>query len=99
MSAMVKRAEKLDAEHQAAKRRARNHAPKSFTSLQSINDCNSVVHGNVQHMDKVLGQAVEEFKLRWDRTKDWKDGAHLGVNLNRNRHQNAENRRRTRLFN
>lgn len=84
MTAMVRRADKLDAAHQSAKRRTRNHTPTSFTSLQFIDDCNAIVRGNVQDMDKALGQAGAEFKLKWDRTGDWGNGVHLG---DRNRHQ------------
>ena len=43
--------------------------------------------GDVKDMDRALGQAAEEFKLKWDRSKDWTNGIHLGVNLCRNRHQ------------
>ena len=63
------------------------NSTRSFESLQFIDDCNSVVHGNVKDMDKALGQAAEEFKLKWDRSKDWKNQTHLGVNLDRKRHQ------------
>lgn len=38
-------------------------------------------------MDMALGQAAEEFKLKWDRSKDWKNGVHLGVNLDKRKHQ------------
>ena len=37
-------------------------------------------------MDRALGQAAEEFKLKWDRSKDWKNDVHLGVNLDKKRH-------------
>ena len=38
-------------------------------------------------MDRALGQAAEEFKLKWDRRKDWKNGVHLGVNLDKKKYQ------------
>ena len=38
-------------------------------------------------MDKCLGEAAESMGMEWDKDKEWKDGIHLGVNLNRRKHQ------------
>ena len=75
------------------KLRTRDYLKRLFESLQFIDDCNSVVHGSVKDMDRSLGQAAEEFKLKWDRSKDWKNGVHLGVNLDRKRHQRRKGER------
>ena len=37
-------------------------------------------------MDEVLEGAAREVRLRWDHTKDWKGGVHMGVNINEQRH-------------
>ena len=92
MSAMVRRAEELDEPYQAAKHSNRMNTratglKRSFESLQFIDDCNSIVHGSVKDMDRALGKAAEEFKLKWDHSKDWNNGVHLGVNLNAKKHQ------------
>ena len=94
MSAMVKRREEIDEKLQRESNerhnlRSNGRPPltRSLKSLQFINDCNSIVHGNVKDMDKALGQAAEEFKLKWDRRKPWKNKIHLRVNLDRKRHQ------------
>ena len=91
--AMVRRAEELDLELRAAgvsrwRARTRANQPKrSFERLQFIDDCNSVVDGSVKDMDKALGQAAEKFRSKLDHSKDWKNGVHWGVNLEKKRHQ------------
>ena len=91
MPKMVKRAQELDEEQQVARRgklRNNGQAPKSsFESLQFLDDCNSVVVGRVKDMDRALGQEVEQFKPRWDRSKDWTYAVHLGVNLDKQKHE------------
>ena len=59
MSAMVRRVEELDEERQHRKLNAHNlrrrdRPLRSFQSLQFIDDCNSVVNGDVKDMDLAL---------------------------------------------
>ena len=49
-----------------------------------------MVIGNVKDMDRALGHAADEFQLS---SKDWKNAVHLGVNLNKTRHQGGEGER------
>ena len=37
-------------------------------------------------MDQAGQQAAREFKMSWDREKDWKNSTHLGVNLDSRKH-------------
>jgi len=37
-------------------------------------------------MDEALQKAGSQYRLQWDRSKDWKNRVHLGVNLNRGRY-------------
>ena len=75
---------------------ARQTPAKSFDSLQFIDDCNSIVHGNIKDMDRALQQAALEFKLKWDRSKHWKN---LGVNIDRKNTRSSGKRKRTGRFN
>ena len=78
MLAMVKRGEELDAELQRVKNEKHNlrqngrpPPTRSFESLQfiDIDDGNSIVCGNVKDMNRTLGQAADELKLKWGRSK------------------------------
>ena len=85
LSAMVKRVdEKLQRkrnERHNLRNIGRPPLTRAFESLQFIDYYNSIVRGNVKDMEKTLERAAEEFKLKWDRSKDWKNEIHLGVNL------------------
>ena len=37
-------------------------------------------------MDKALVEAAKEFKMQWDKSKNWKDETHLGVDLSSCKH-------------
>jgi len=60
--------------------------PRDFIPLSYIDDVNSVRKGRVTNMDKALEGASQKYRLKWDRSKDWKDEVHLGVNLNGRKH-------------
>ena len=50
-------------------------------------------------MDEVLESTATAFHLRWDRTKDWKNGVHQGVNMNEKRHWKFRTGRAEAAFN
>ena len=77
MSSLVSRGQEIDDEIQAQAgrhdlRSRDNKCTPSFTSLQFIDDCSSIVRGSPKGIDKALGKAAEEFKLKWDNQKDRK---------------------------
>jgi len=50
-------------------------------------------------MDEALESAARDFHLQWDRTKDWKNGVHLGVNINGKKHWKFRTGRAEAAFN
>ena len=52
--------------------------------LSFVDDCNSVRVSNKKFMDKCL---EDRCGMEWDKDMGWKDGTHLGVNLDRRKHQ------------
>lgn len=63
-----------------------NTRVRDFTPISYIDDVNSIRVGKPKNMDKALEGVSQKYKLTWDRSKDWKDKVHLGVNLNGKRH-------------
>jgi len=59
----------------------RNRVPLSY-----IDDVNSVRVGKVGPMDEVLEETPSKYRMKWDRTKDWKNVVHLRVNLDGRKH-------------
>ena len=57
-----------------------------FIPLSYIDDINSVRVGKEKPMDEALEKAASKYGLKWDRSKDWKNEVHLGVNLNAKKH-------------
>jgi len=57
-----------------------------FVPLSYIDDVNSVRVGPPGPMDEALETAAAEFNLQWDRSKDWKNGVHLVVDLRERRY-------------
>jgi len=70
-----------------------------FIPLQYIDDVNSVRVGKEKQMDEALEKAAREYKLKWDRSKDWKNEVHLGVNLNARKHWKFRTGRAEAAFN
>jgi len=50
-------------------------------------------------MDKALESVAKEFNLQWDRSKDWKNGVHLGVDMNGRKHWKFRTGRAEAAFN
>jgi len=71
----------------------------SFIPLSYIDDINSVRVGKPKPMDEVLEQMATRYKLKWDRSKDWKNRVHLGVDMNEKRHWKYRVGRATAAFN
>ena len=69
--------------------------PPATDPSRVIDDCNSVVHGCVKDIDRALCQAAQELKSKWDRSKDRKNGVHLGVTLDKNGTRSLGRERRT----
>ena len=93
---MIRRAEQGDEQFQADKRsklRKRQKYKKTFENLPFMDNCNAVVHMVVKDMDRALNQAAGEYKLGWHTDKNWKNGVHLGVNLDATRHQRFREKR------
>jgi len=44
-------------------------------------------------MDEVLEEVATRYRLKWDRSKDWTNAVHLGVNLNSKRQWNLRTNR------
>lgn len=57
-----------------------------FIPLSYIDEVNSVKVGRVASVDKALWEAIQKYRLTWNRSKDRKDEVHLLVNLNEKRH-------------
>ena len=92
MSAMVWKAEKKlreteeERRHKMETRGKKQERERTFIPLSYIDDVNSVRVGGPRQMDEALESAAEEYRLQWDRSKDWKNGVHLGVNMNAKKH-------------
>jgi len=71
----------------------------TFIPLSYIDDVNSIRVGNPRQMDEVLESAARDFNLRWDRSKDWKNGVHLGVDMNGRKHWKFRTGRAEAAFN
>jgi len=104
MSAMVRRAEeKLTRTEEEVKHgmntRRGNKGTRVFAPLSYIDDVNSVRVGPLGPMDKALESAAAEFHLQWDRTKDWKNGVHLRVDIKEKRHWKVRTGRAEAVFN
>ena len=67
-------------------RQLRGTRESQYIPPQFIDHCNSIRVGSVRNMDKAGEVAEEEFKLTWDREKEWKNGVHLGVHLDSRKH-------------
>ena len=107
MSAMVWKAEREMERIEEERRHKMNTRGESggirrggtFNPLSYIDDVNSVRVGNPRQMDQVLESAAEEYRLQWDRSKDWKNGVHLGVNINGKKHWKFRTGRAEAAFN
>lgn len=66
--------------------RGTRHAPgngrDTFIPLSYIDDVNSVRVGKTGPLDDVLEEAAAWYRLKWDRSKDWKNKAHLRLDIN-----------------
>ena len=104
MSAMVRRAEEKlkrteeEARHKMNTRKG-NRGSRVFAPLSYIDDVNSVRVGPPGPMDEALESAAAEFNLQWDRTKDWKNGVYLGVDMREKKHWKFRTRRAEAAFN
>jgi len=72
---------------------------RSFIPLSYIYDVNSVGVGKACPMDEALEETSSRYRVRWDRLKDWKNGIHLGVNLNGKKHWTCRTGRAVVAFN
>jgi len=92
MSAMVWKAEKKlreteeERRHKMETRGKKQERERTFIPLSYIDDVNSVRVGGPRKMDEALESAAKEYRLQWFRSKDWKNGVHLGVNINAKKH-------------
>jgi len=105
MSAMVWKAEKEEKRREEESRHGMEtrgggaRRENMFIPLFYIDDVNSIRVGSQKKMDEALGTAAEEFHLQWDRSKDWKNGVHLGVNINGKKHWKFRTGRAEAAFN
>ena len=107
MSRVVWKAEEeldeLEGRRRSSKRvKARGGGPgtrRDFIPLSYIDDVNSVRVGKVTNMDRALEGAATKYRLTWDRSKDWKDKVHLGVNRNGRKHWKFRTGRAEATFN
>jgi len=56
------------------------------SGLSYIDDVNSVRVGKPGPMDEALEERASSYGLKWDRSKDWVNQVHLGVNINKRKH-------------
>ena len=106
MSAMVckaeeglRRAEEEGRHKMNTRRGAGGRGERVFAPLSYIDDVNSVRVGPPGPMDEALETAAAEFRLQWDRSKDWKNGVHLGVDMRERRHWKFRTGRAEAAFN
>jgi len=76
-----------------------NRHKNRFIPVSYIDDVNSVRVGKKEPMDEALEEATSKYRLKWDRSKDWKNEVHLGVNLNGKKHWKFRTGRAEAAFN
>jgi len=105
MSAMVHEAEEKlkkaeeDGRHKMSTRGGGGKGGRGFAPLSYIDDVNSVRVGPLGPMDEVLEATARDFHVQWDRSKDWKNGVHLGVDLRGKKHWKFRTGRAEAAFN
>lgn len=52
--------------------------------LRSVDNCKS---RGQEDVDKCFEAATTEWGMEWDKSTEWKDGVHLGVNQDKRKHQ------------
>ena len=55
--------------------------------------------GDKKAMDQCLGKAATQWGMEWDRNKDWCNGVHLGVNLDKRKHQKYRTQKARAMWN